>query len=125
MQTIPDTTSAVGSRQSVSFYDVVEEVIADAGWMYFIKSVHESRIHMLVPEARVLSTSRSLSDGCMMETRLFPVQQLLAAQKEKTTALKRKTDEVGKVFWKVFIKTPTNFLQAVMVSLPQTSVTVT
>ena len=88
--------------------------------MYFIKSVHESRIHMLVPEARVLSTSRSLSDGCMMGTRLFPVQQLLAAQKEKTTALKRKTDEVGKVFWKVFITTPTNFLQAV-----QTSVTVT
>ena len=59
MQTIPDTTPGVDSRQSVLFYGVVEEVIVDAGWMYFIKSVHESRIHMLVPEARVLSTSRS------------------------------------------------------------------
>ena len=91
VQTIPDTTPGVDSRQSVAFYGVVEEVIADAGWIYFIKSVHESRIHMHVPEARVLSTSKSLSDDCMIETRAFPVQLMLAAQKEKTSALKRKT----------------------------------
>ena len=96
METIPDTTLGVDFRQSVAFYGFFEEVIADAGWMYFIKSVHEDRVHMLVPEARVLWTSRSLSDDCIMETRLFPIQQLLAAQKEKTIALKRKTDEVGK-----------------------------
>ena len=90
VHTIPDTTPGVDSRHSVSFYDVVEEVIADAGWIYFIKSVHESRIHMLVPEARVLSTSKSLSDGLLIETRSFPVELMLAAQKEKTSALKRK-----------------------------------
>ena len=59
VQTIPDTTPGVDSRLSVSLYGVVEEVIADAGWMYFIISVRESLIHMLVPEARFLSTSRS------------------------------------------------------------------
>ena len=91
VQTIPDTTPGVDSRQSVAFYGVVEEVIADAGWIYFIKSVHESRIHMHVPEARVLSTSKSLSDDFVIETREFPVQLMLAAQKEKTSALKRKT----------------------------------
>ena len=79
VQTIPDTTPGVDPRQSVAFYGVVEEVIADAGWIYFVKSVHESRIHMHVPEARVLSTSKSLSDGCMIETRAFPVQLMLAA----------------------------------------------
>ena len=31
VQTIPDTTPGVDSRQSVAFYGVVEEVIADAG----------------------------------------------------------------------------------------------
>ena len=90
VQTIPDTTPGVDSRQSVAFYGVVEEVIVDAGWIYFMKSVHESRIHMHVPEARVLSTSKSLSDDCMIETRAFPVQQMLAAQKEKNTAVQRK-----------------------------------
>ena len=89
VQTIPDTTPGVESRQSVAFYGVVEEAIADAGWIYFIKSVHESRIHMWVPEARVFPTSKSLSDGCMIENRAFPVQELLAAQKKKTLALKR------------------------------------
>ena len=91
VQTITDTTPGVDSRQSVAFYGVVEEVIADAGWIYFIKSVHESRIHMLVTEARVLSTSKSLSDDCVIETRAFHVQLMFAAQKEKTSALKRKT----------------------------------
>ena len=63
---------------------------------FILLNLSTSRIHMLVPEARVVSTSKSLSDNCMMETSLLPVQQLLAAQKEKTAALKRKTDEVGK-----------------------------
>ena len=49
---------------------------------------------MHVPEARVLSTSKSLSDDCMIETRAFPVQLMLAAQKEKTSALKRKTVQI-------------------------------
>ena len=90
VQTIPDTTPGVDPRQSVAFCGVVEEVIAVAGWIYFIKSVHESRIHILVPEARVFSTSKSLSDDCMREKRAFPVQQMQAAQREKTSALKRK-----------------------------------
>ena len=90
VQTIPDTTPSVYSRQSVAFYGVIEDVIADVGWIYFIKFFHKYRISMLVPEARVFSTPRFIWAVVCWKHVHFSCNKYWQLKREQITVFKHK-----------------------------------
>jgi len=92
--TIPDSLPGVDRRQAEAFYGSVSEVKFDCTWYYNIKSMHFSRNTLWVPEARVLPMPTSISDGSLMATRNFPVQQRLADVKSINVRLKEKYSDM-------------------------------
>jgi len=92
---IPDTARSVHPKHSVAFYGIVTEVEkAETCWMYKLISDQIARSHLTVPEARVRPMPISLSDNAVIETRAFPAQKRLAAEKKKTDSHKRKAQSL-------------------------------
>ena len=100
VHTIPDSRPGVNHLQAEAFYGSVFELKFDRMWYYTIQSIHSLRNFIMVPEARGLPMSISISDGGLIATRDNPVQQQLSVVKKQNAKLKENCSGM-KAFFKL------------------------
>ena len=92
--TIPKTAPGFHSSQSVSFYGIVVDMTFDgARWIARLKSIHDGHHLISIPEARVLTMSRSLNDHDFIETRA-PLQKKVVALRGQLAASESRVCEL-------------------------------